>query len=156
MLHEWSKPILFLSDNKCPEKTFSVSHENKQRFLQFVEMMTIIPLCDFKELSIYLTIISWFRENVTGVEDFHQTNDRRKKLLPPFILLTIGLTSTDKTVFVVLKSNLATIFEKVFWSEKFPKTEYFPPKRIISPLSRTCKFSSRTCNYKYCAMSHYI
>ena len=39
----------------------------------------------------------------------------------------------------------ATIFEKVFWPEKFPKTKYFPTKRIKSLSSRTCKFSSRTC-----------
>ena len=39
----------------------------------------------------------------------------------------------------------ATIFEKVFLHEKFPKTEHFPTKRIISLSSRTFLFSSRTC-----------
>ena len=38
----------------------------------------------------------------------------------------------------------STIFEKVFWTEKFPKTKYFPTKRILSLSNRTCKFSSRT------------
>ena len=52
--------------------------------------------------------------------------------------------------FVDLKSNLSsytirsTIFENGFWPEKFPKTEYFFTKRIISLSSRFCKFSIRT------------
>ena len=47
--------------------------------------------------------------------------------------------------FVDLKYNLAllynkgNIYEKVFQPEKFPKTEYFTTKRIISLSSRTCK-----------------
>ena len=50
-----------------------------------------------------------------------------------------------KRVFVELKCNLAllynkgTILEKVLWPKKFPKTEYFPQKRIISLSKRTCK-----------------
>ena len=39
----------------------------------------------------------------------------------------------------------ATIFEKVFRPKKFPKTEHFLTKRIISLSSRACKLSSRTC-----------
>ena len=57
----------------------------------------------------------------------------------------------NKNCFVDLKSNSAlftiraTIFEKVFWPKKLPKTEYFPTKRTILLSSRTCKFSSRAC-----------
>ena len=50
----------------------------------------------------------------------------------------------------------ATIFEKVFRPEKFPKTEYFPTKRIISLSSRTCKFSSRTCKLYFPPWIHII
>ena len=41
------------------------------------------------------------------------------------ILSTLNLIGPSYTI-------RATIFEKVFWPEKFPKTEYFPSKRIIS------------------------
>ena len=49
----------------------------------------------------------------------------------------------------------ATILKKVFRPEKFPTTEYFPTKRIISLSSRTCKFSSRTCKL-YISLQTYI
>ena len=49
----------------------------------------------------------------------------------------------------------ATIFEKVFWPENFPKTEYFNNKRIISLSSRTCKLSSRTCKLYYPPWMHF-
>ena len=55
-------------------------------------------------------------------------------------LLTLSLIRPSYTI-------RATIFEKAFRLEKFPKTEYFPTMRIISLSSRTCKFSSRTCNF---------
>ena len=50
----------------------------------------------------------------------------------------------------------ATIFEKVFWPEKFPKTEYFPTRRIISLSSRISKFSSKTCKLYFPPWIHFI
>ena len=54
----------------------------------------------------------------------------------------IQLKSTLVTSSLIWPSytTRATIFEKVFQPEKFPKTEYFPIKRMISLSSR--KFSS--------------
>ena len=67
-----------------------------------------------------------------------------------------------KIKFVNLKSNSALLynkghnFEKVFRPKNFLKTEYFPPKRIISLSSRTCKFLSRTCKLYFPLWIHFI
>ena len=50
----------------------------------------------------------------------------------------------------------ATIFEKVFRLEKFPKTKYISTKRRKSLSSRTCKFSSRTCKLCFPPWIHFI
>ena len=89
----------------------------------------------------------WFRILFPEKTDCDQNGERVSKNDESCHICIRWLKSYLSTSSLIRPSYTigATIFENMFWLEKFPKTEYFPTRRIISLFSRTCKFASRTC-----------
>ena len=95
----------------------------------FVNQFYHIVFCATYVLISWLFLPNWYDCN----KNCTHTENQICKYVLQYSLSTSSLIRPSY-------SKRATIFEKVFWPKKLPKTEYFPTKRILGPDWSKCPY----------------